>query len=138
VIASERATFCYPEVQLGMPTIVGAIRLPELIGWQPAMELLLLGEAIDATRAREVGLVREVVAHDLLMDTAQTLAERLCRSSPIAVRATKEVARRTRHMSWTESVRFGETMRKVALATDDAREGIEARLDGRDPEWPGV
>ena len=68
VIASERATFGFPEVRLGIPTIVGAIRLPQRIGWQPAMELLLTGERVDAERAREIGLVSRVVPHDDLLD----------------------------------------------------------------------
>lgn len=137
VIASERATFHYPEVKLGMPTIVGAIRLPELVGWQNAMELLLLGDPIGADEAHRMGLVKAVVPHVDLFAEALRLAERLCACSPIAVRATKEVAKRTRHMSWTESVRFGETMRRVALASGDAAEGALARAEGRTPEWPG-
>ena len=52
VIASEQAEFGFPEVTIGVPTIVGAIRLPHRINWQYAMELLLTGERISATRAR--------------------------------------------------------------------------------------
>ncbi len=61
VIASERAEFGFPEVRLGVPTIVGAIRLPRRINWQFAMELLLTGERISAERAREIGLAGWVV-----------------------------------------------------------------------------
>src|SRR3984957_11807770 len=56
VIASERAEFGFPEVLLGTPAVVGAIRLPQKINWQYAMELLLTGERIGARRAHEVGL----------------------------------------------------------------------------------
>ena len=52
VIASERAEFGFPEVGIGVPTIVGAIRLPQRINWQYAMELLLTGERIDAHRGQ--------------------------------------------------------------------------------------
>ena len=55
VVAADDAEFGFPEVRLGLPTIVGAIRLPERIGWQPAMELLLTGDRIDAARAKEIG-----------------------------------------------------------------------------------
>jgi enoyl-CoA hydratase/carnithine racemase len=55
VIASDQAEFGFPEVRLGVPTIVGAIRLPQKISWQYAMELLLTGERIDAERAKEIG-----------------------------------------------------------------------------------
>jgi len=114
VIASERATFGFPEVRIGTPTIVGAIRMPMRINWADAMELLLIGEAVDAKRAKEMGLVWKVVGHDDLMTESRLLADRLCKSAPIAVRATKEVSVRTRNLSWVEAVRFGETMRIVA------------------------
>ena len=56
VVASDRASFAYPEVRIGIPTIVGAIRLPNKLNWSHAMELLLLGETITAERAKEIGL----------------------------------------------------------------------------------
>lgn len=114
VIAADHATFGFPEVTLGQPTIVGAIRLPDRIGWSHAMEVLLTGERFTAEQAREMGLVWKVVGADELAAEARALADRLCAGGPVAVRATKEVAVRSRRMSWTEAVRFGETMRKVA------------------------
>ena len=137
VIASDRATFGFPEVRIGTPTIVGAIRLPQRLSWEHAMELLLIGEPVDAHRAKEMGLVGRVVPHDDLMAEALQLAERLCRSAPLAVRATKEVAVRSLNLGWTEAVRFGETMRLVANATDDAVEGRHAVREGRPPVWRG-
>src|SRR3954454_3191337 len=137
VIASERAEFGYPEVLIGAATIVGAIRLPQRIGWQPAMELLLTGERIDAARAKEVGLVGRVVPHDDLMDEARHLAARLCEAAPLAARATKEMAVRSRTLPMLEAIRWGETMRKVAGATEDAAEGMRAAAEGRAPEWKG-
>jgi len=135
VIASERAEFGFPEVRLGVPTIQGAVRMPQRIGWQNAMELLLIGERVDAQTAREMGLVRNVVPHEKLMEEARALAERLCRSAPLAVRATKEVARRGQQLPFTDAIRFGETTRRVAAATEDAREGLSAAREGRTPKW---
>ena len=135
VIASERAEFGFPEVRLGVPTIVGAIRLPQRLLWQDAMELLLTGERIDAARAKEIGLVGSVVAHQELMNEARRLANRLLQGAPLAQRAIKEVAVRARQLPMLESIRFGETMRKVAAATEDAAEGGRAAAEGRSPEW---
>ena len=135
VIASERAEFGFPEVRIGVPTIQGAVRMPRKVGWQNAMELLLIGERVDAQRAREMGLVREVVSHDDLMPAARRLAERLLLSAPLAVRATKEVAARGQELPFVEAIRFGETMRRVAGATDDAREGMAAAREKRTPQW---
>lgn len=135
VIASERAEFGFPEVTIGVPTIVGAIRLPQRLNWQYAMELLLTGERIDAARAKEIGLAGWVVAHDDLMTEARSLAARLCNAAPLAARATKEVAVRSAHLSTVEAIRFGETMRRVAAATEDAAEGGAAMHEGRAPVW---
>jgi len=137
LIAAESATFAFPEVRIGVPTIVGALRLPPKLGWQHAMELLLLGEPIDAARALEIGLAWKVVSDDQLLDEARDLATRLCRGAPLAQRAVKEVAWRGRELPWVDAVRFGETMRKVANATEDAREGLTAAAEHRDPEWKG-
>jgi enoyl-CoA hydratase/carnithine racemase len=135
VIASERAEFGFPEVTIGVPTIVGAIRLPQRVNWQYAMELLLTGERIGAARAKEIGLAGWVVAHDDLMTEARALAARLCNAAPLAARATKEVATRSTSLSTVEAIRFGETMRRVAAATEDAAEGAAAIRESRAPVW---
>jgi enoyl-CoA hydratase/carnithine racemase len=137
VLASESAEFGYPEVNLGTPAIVGALRLPQRIGWEHAMELLLTGDRIDAARALEIGLVGRVVDDGALMSEARALADRLVHGAPLAQRAMKEVAIRTQHMSTVDAIRFGETMRKVAAATEDAAEGARAAAERRPPVWRG-
>jgi enoyl-CoA hydratase/carnithine racemase len=135
VIASDRAEFGFPEVRLGVPTIVGAIRLPQRINWQYAMEMLLTGERIGAARAKEIGLAGWVVPHDTLMDEAESLADRLVAAAPLAARASKEVAVRSQTLPPVEALRFGETMRIVAMGTEDAKEGFRAAEEGRAPRW---
>jgi E-phenylitaconyl-CoA hydratase len=137
VIATDDARFGFPEVRLGVPTIVGALRLPDRIGWSNAMELLLTGDRIDASRAHEMGLAWKVVRRDELMAEAYRLADRLLQAAPLAARATKEVAARGRYLPWVEAVRFGETMRRVAAGTEDAAEGMAAVREGRPPKWQG-
>ena len=85
-----------------------------------------------------MGLVWSVVPHDELMASAQALAARLVASAPIATRAVKEAATRTRDMGWTEAVRFGETMRLVANQTNDASEGLASFREKRSPTWTGT
>lgn len=137
VIASTEASFCFPEVSIGVPTIVGAIRLPQRVGWANAMELLLTGKPISAERAYEMGLVWRLVEPADLQDEARAWAQTLTEAAPLAQRATKEVAWRTADMGWIESVRFGEVMRKVAGATEDVAEGITAWREKRPPQWRG-
>ena len=137
VIASDRAQFGFPEVRIGVPTIVGAIRLPQRLNWQYAMELLLTGERFDAAHAKEIGLAGWVVPHDELMNEARALAERLLQGAPLAQRVIKEMAMRAQQLPMLEAIRFGETMRRVAGATEDAREGLRAAAERRPPEWHG-
>ena len=137
VIASTEAVFSYPEVTLGMPTIVGAIRLPERIGWANAMELLLTGAPMSAQRAKEAGLVWKLTEPDASLAEARDWARVLTRAAPLAQRATKEVAWRTPDMGWVESVRFGEVIRKVVGVTADVGEGMRAWREEREPRWRG-
>ena len=138
VIAADDAVFGMPEVRLGSPTIVGAIRLPRRIpNMQHALELLLTGDRIDAARALEIGLASRVVPRESLLDAARELADRLCAGAPLAVRAVKEMAYRGQEMHWTEAVRFGETLRRYVGNSDDAREGMQAAAEGRAPVWTG-
>lgn len=135
VLASDRATFAYPEVRLGMATIVGALRLTERVSTPDALELLLTGETFDADHAKRIGLAWRVHPHDELLAEARSLAERLCEGAPLAVRATSEMAHRGPRMAWADAVRMGETMRRVVAATADAAEGRRTWADKRPPEW---
>jgi len=135
--ATNTAEFGMPEVRLGVPTIVGAMRLPQRIGKQSALEILLTGDRIDAARAKEIGLAGRVVPRAALLDEARALARRLCQGAPLAVRAVKEMAYRGQYLPWVDAVRMGETMRRVAAQTDDAREGMAAAREGREPRWQG-
>ncbi len=137
VLASDRATFAYPEVTIGVPTIVGALRLPEHVAMPDALELLLTGDSIDAAHAKEIGLAWRVHPHDDLLAEARALAGRLCQGAPLAVRATNEMAARGRRLPWTDAVRMGETMRRVAAGAVDATEGRRAWTEGRRPDWRG-
>ncbi len=137
VIAADDAQFGMPEVRLGVPTIVGAIRLPQRVGMQPALELLLTGDRIDAARAAEIGLAGRVVPRADLLGAARELADRLCAGAPLAVRAVKEMAYRGQHLPWVDAVRMGETMRRVVAKTEDAAEGRAAAAERRSPRWQG-
>ncbi len=137
VLASERASFAYPEVTIGVATIVGALRLPDRVSMPDALELLLTGESIDAAHAKEIGLAWRVFPHDDLLLEARSLAERLCQGAPLAVKATNEMAHRGRKLPWTDAVRMGETMRRVVGASEDTAEGRVAWREKRPPRWRG-
>ena len=137
VIAADDAEFGFPEVRLGVPTIVGAMRLPGRVGWSNAMEMLLTGDRVDARAAKDMGIVWKVVERDGLMDAARELAQRLVAGAPLAQRATKEMAARGAHLPWEDALRLGESMRRVVGATEDAAAGMRAARDGETPSWQG-
>jgi enoyl-CoA hydratase/carnithine racemase len=97
------------------------------------MELLLTGERISA---RQGDRTRGLGGAARRVDGRSARSPRLVRP-PLAARATKEVAVRTQSMSSVEAIRFGETMRRVAGATEDASEGGRAAAEGRPPVWRG-
>jgi E-phenylitaconyl-CoA hydratase len=136
-LASERSYFGFPEVKIGVPTIMAAVRLPRLVGMGAALELLLLGDSIDAREAYRVGLVHRVLPHDELLTTAEAWADRLLQRGPTAVAATKEVAVRCSTLPLPDAVRMGEALRRLARTAEDAREGPRAFAEKREPRWTG-
>ena len=136
-IASERASFGFPEVNIGIATIVGAVRAPGIVGLGNALELLLIGEPVDARRAYEMGLLTRVVPAERLRDEAEALARRLCRNGPLAVRATKEVVYRSLNLPFADAVRMGESLRRLVNASEDAREGPRAFQEKREAQFKG-
>ncbi len=136
-VASERASFGFPEVGLGLATIVGAVRAPRVVGLGNALELLLTGDRVDAQRALQMGLVHRVVPHDEVKAEGERLARRLCRNGPLAMRCTKEVAVRGQNMPFADAVRMGEGLRRIASQSEDVREGILAFREKREPRFTG-
>lgn len=136
-LASDRATFGFPEVKIGVPTIMAAIRLPRLVGMGPSLELLLMGDSIDASEAYRVGLVHRVIPHDELLAEAERWADRLLERGPTAVAATKEVCVRCSTLPLPDAVRMGEAIRRLARTAEDAKEGPRAFAEKRKPVWSG-
>lgn len=137
-IAGEDATFGLSEVKRGiLPGNGGTQRtirqLPDAI----AKELLLTGDRIDAAEAARWGLVNEVVPPDEVMATAEEYAARLLANAPLAMQAIKELAVRGRDLSLRDGIRLEESFSRHLHETADAREGVEAFREGREPEWAG-
>ena len=90
VIASEKASFGQPEIQVGVFPPIAAIALPEIVGPKKAFEMMLIGDRIRADEAKQLGLVNKVVPPEEVMPTAREWAEVICQAGPLAVRAAKE------------------------------------------------
>jgi enoyl-CoA hydratase len=135
-VAAEHATFGLGEVRWGLiPSGGSHIRFPRQIPWALAMELLLIGEPIDAQRAYEVGLVNRVVPADQLMPTALDLAARICKNGPLAVRTSKQIA--VRSLGLEPGFVLEKALAAKVLASDDAKEGPRAFAEKRKPKFTG-
>ncbi len=134
-IADETAQFGCPEVRWAILHGYGALRLPGLIGGSDAMRLLLTGAFIDAQEALRIGLISEVVAPSDLLTTARSIADQIAANGPMAIRMTKELARRGRDLPLADGLRIYQEYSRQAFASDDAREGIQAFAERRDPQY---
>lgn len=135
-IASSKAKLGQPEVKLGLtPGFAGTQRLPRLVGLGRAMEMLLLGDPIDAETALRYGLVTRIVEPAELMDAAKELANTILSRGPVAIPLAKACVTRGVNTDietggFYESEAFG-----LCFATGEAQEGIRAFLEKRKPGW---
>ncbi len=136
-ICDQTAQFGSPEPRWGILHGYGALRTPGLVGSSDAMRLLLTGQFIDAAEALRIGLVSEVVEPDRLLPTANAIAGQIAVNSPQAIRLTKELARRGRDMSLADGLRLYQEYQRIAFSSEDAREGVRAFAERRDPEYQG-
>jgi len=137
VIAGERATFGTPEIDVGLfPFMVSAL-LARHVGRKACSELLLLGERIDAHEARRLGIVNRVVAADELDAAVAAWAGRLVGRSPVIMKLGKDALARTQDLALADALELLREQLTVALATDDAREGVAAFFERREPRWTG-
>lgn len=137
-IASDRAEFCKAEISLGFaPPFGGSQRLPRLIGRKRALQMILTGEPISATAARDSGLVNDVVPHDDLLDAAFALAAKITAKSPLAVAACLGSVTRGINVPIDEGLAIEASYFAQMVPTDDIEEGISAWLDRRPPQFNG-
>lgn len=138
VVAAEHATFGIPEAKRGLIAGAGGlIRLPRRIPRAVALELALTGEAIDAQRALQVGLVNRVVPSGRLMDEALDLAGVIAANAPLAVRYSKKVMLESADLAEPEAWALNDGTFAEVFTSADAMEGAVAFAEKRAPNWQG-
>ena len=136
VVAAESAKFAVTEVKVGRGS-PWAAPLSWLTGPRIAMEILLTGDPLSAARAREVGLVNQVVPDGELRAAAQALAARIAANAPLSVRAAKQTVYLSARMGLAEAYEEAERIWEPVYLSDDAQEGPSAFRDKRAPVWKG-
>jgi enoyl-CoA hydratase len=136
-IASENAKFGQPEVGLGLvPGFGGTQRLTRLVGIGKAKEMILTGRTIDAGEAETMGLVNRVVASEQLLDSAEEIAAEIARKSPVALKLAKMLINGNHEIG--EGLKKEMVFFSECFGTEDRREGINAFLEKRVPEFKGA
>ncbi len=136
IIAADNARFGQPEIKLGIiPGAGGTQRLPRAIGKAKAMDLALTGRMMDAQEAERAGLVSRVVPLDKLMDEALSAALCICDYSQMAVMSAKESINRAFESSLSDGVMFERRMFHALFATEDQKEGMDAFVNKRKPNF---
>jgi enoyl-CoA hydratase/carnithine racemase len=137
-IAAEHATFGQPEIRLGIFPGMGATqRLPRTLPYNLAAEMLLTGERFGAAKALDIGLVNRVVPSKELMKTALSVAETISDNAPLALRAVKEALLKSYDLPLDQGLRLEGLLRRIIGDTEDAREGVRAFLEKRQPKFTG-
>ena len=137
-IASERAKFGQPEINLGiLPGGGGTQRLARLVGLGHTFKLVLSGEMIGASEALRIGLVEEVVPPERLMDRARELAGAIAKKSPVALQLIKEAIRASVRTPLDEGLRLESTLLSLAFSSADKEEGVRAFLEKREAKFEG-
>ncbi|HEV2334582.1 MAG TPA: enoyl-CoA hydratase [Stellaceae bacterium] len=127
-VASERAVFGMPEVRVGIPSVIEAALLPQLIGYGRARRLLLTGETIGAAEALSWGLVDAVAPPDKLDAAVERLAAAILAGGPQAMRLQKALIRDWEDLSASAGIARGIDVFAEAHLTDEPRQMAEARL----------
>jgi dehydration protein DpgD len=138
IIAAEHARFGVPEPRVGLMAAAGGVhRLPRQIPLKIAMGMMLTGRHITAAEAHRLGIVNEVVAAKDLQPAAERWAREILECSPLSVRASKEAAMASLHLSIAEAMDTHLEGEKRLWASEDAREGPRAFAEKRKPVWKG-
>lgn len=137
-IASTNARLGQPEINVGLlPGAGGTQRLPRLVGWGRAKELIYTGRIIEAAEAERIGLVDKVVPGDRLADEVTQLAESIAGKSSLLVGLAKRAINRGMYTDLGAGLAFERASFALCFASEDHAEGIAAFLEKRKPQFQG-
>jgi enoyl-CoA hydratase/carnithine racemase len=127
-----------PEVKIGIiPGAGGTQRLPRLVGKGMASEMVLTGEMIDAQTAFRIGLVNKVVPQEELMKTSRDIADKITLNGPIAVFLAKDAIEVGGSLPLDAAIQYAQKNCITCFSTEDMKEGTQAFIEKRLPQFQG-
>ena len=134
-IAADNAQFGLTEIRVGLFPLLVLPAVRRAVGHKASMDLALTGRVIDADEALKLGLVSRVVSLLELDESVSKLVSKLASYSTNAMSLGKRMFRDTADMTYSEAISYARSLRVNYMLSDDLREGINAFLDKRKPEW---
>lgn len=134
-LATDTATFCTPGVNIGLFCSTPMVALSRNATRKQAMEMLLTGESIDASTAKDFGLINRIIPRDYLEQVVQKYAESIASKSSHTLKVGKEAFYRQLEMPLSEAYDYAANVMVENMLARDAEEGINAFLQKRKPEW---
>jgi enoyl-CoA hydratase/carnithine racemase len=134
-IASDEAQFCTPGVHIGLFCSTPMVALSRNLTNKHAMEMLLTGDILPASRAAEMGLVNRVVPSSELRATTLALAEKIAKKSSLTVATGKCAFYKQKEMNLANAYNYASDIMVNNMLARDAAEGIAAFIEKRSPEW---
>jgi enoyl-CoA hydratase len=138
IVASESARFGQPEITIGViPGAGGTQRLARAVGKAIAMEMILNNRTLTAQEAHQLGMVNRVVPVAGYLDEALKLAEEIAARAPLAIRVAKKMINQAFERTLSDGLSEEKQQFYNLFATEDQREGMQAFVEKRKPEWKG-
>ena len=138
IIAGETARFGQPEINIGViPGAGGTQRMTRAVGKALAMEIVLNGRFLTADEALQHGLVNRVVPSELYLEEALKFAAEIAARAPVALRLGKEAVNTAHEMSLQSGLAHERRLFYMLFATEDQKEGMDAFVNKRPPQWQG-
>lgn len=133
--ASEDAKFGATAINVGLFCIGPAVPLSRVVGRRKALELVMTGKIIDANEAKEIGLLNDVIKEENLSNKVLNFANTLAKKSPLAVQIGKQAFNATYDLPYKKALEVSHNYFAHLCSTDDAKEGVDAFLNKREPDW---
>lgn len=128
-VAADDAVFGMPEVKIGVPSVIEAALLPQLVGWGKTREIVFTGENFDAEEALRIGFVEKLVTVGQLDKAVQSWATSICTAGPLAIRSQKALIRKWESLPLDDAIEAGIESLSDAYKTDEPARYVQAFFD---------